>query len=136
VQRNRLACCGIAMALLLSGCAQGGTGINILDTPPADKDALPADFDSSAIQPDSARFAVEHEGISYFLAKPAKPAEPAAAAAVCIVVVEPGIIGCGSAPETLVGFGGGEAQTVRDGDDVTELTDQGWTQIHENLLVR
>jgi hypothetical protein len=121
------------MALLLSGCAQGGTGINILDTPPADKDALPADFDSSAIQPDSARYAAEHEGISYFLAK---PVEPAAAAAVCIVVVEPGMIGCGGAPEATVGFGGGEAQTVRDGDDVTELTDQGWTQIHDNLLVR
>jgi hypothetical protein len=121
------------MAPLLSGCAQGGTGIDILDTPPADKDALPAGFDSSALQPDSSRFAVEHEGISYFLAT---PAEPAAAAAVCIVVVEPGVIGCGSVPETTVGFGVGEARTVRDGADVTELTDQGWTQVHENLLVR
>ncbi|NUL44963.1 hypothetical protein F7P69_07105 [Cellulosimicrobium funkei] len=90
------------------------------------------------MEPDSARFVAEHEDVSYFLAK---PADPGMAGGACIVAMEAETSACGgpSSVDTglgILGFADTEVRAVRDGADTTRLIDEGWTQVHDNLLVR
>lgn len=133
VKRNYLAMLTTVSLISVAGCGQNTTGIDILENPPTSADELPADFDTSTLQPDSARFVTEHEGISYYLAK---PAATGSASSVCIVAAQPEVIGCSGSPEVTTGFDDREVRSVRDGADVDELIKQGWVSIHENLLVR
>ncbi|GAA1121822.1 hypothetical protein [Citricoccus alkalitolerans] len=138
MQRKGLVLAGAFSLLLFSGCSQGSGGVGLLDEPATADQTLPADLYGGDVEPDSARWVAKHEGISYFLAK---PAEPGLAHGVCLVAMEAESIACGgpsSNATQLVSLdtAGTEARVVRDGTDTTELTDEGWTQIHENLLVR
>lgn len=138
MQRKSLVLAGVFTLLLVSGCSQGSTGVGLLDEPTTADQTLPADLHGDDVEPDSARLVVKHEGMSYFLAK---PAEPGMANGVCLVAMEAESIACGgpsSNATQLVSLdtAGTEARVVRDGTDTTDLTDEGWTQIHENLLVR
>jgi hypothetical protein len=144
VQRRYLTATAMLALLLVSGCSQSSAGIAVLEEPVTAQDQLSdgdGQLEDSALQdlkPESARFLTEHEGISYFLAA---PAEPGMAGGVCIVAVEAGVTGCfgpgnGQSEMGTLGFEGHQATVVRDGADVTGLTDDGWTQVHDNLLVR
>jgi hypothetical protein len=139
MQRKGLAAAAICMLLLVSGCSnQAKSGIGVLDEPAANDRTLPANLYRGEMEPDSARFVGEHEGISYFLAK---PADPGMAGGVCIVAVEAESSACGGPSNVdtqlaTLGVAGAEARVVRDGANTTDLTDDGWTQVHENLLVR
>lgn len=128
-----LTAAGTIALLSVSGCGQNPTGISLLEEPATASDELPAEFDSHPLEADSARFATEHDGVSYFLAK---PAENEAAASVCIVAVEPGVSGCSGSAETAISFLGVEARTVQDDADIDDLVDEGWEAVHDNLLVR
>lgn len=76
--------------------------------------------------------------ISYFLAK---PVDPGIASGVCIVAMEAESSACSGHSNVATQLAtlemeSTEARVVRDGVDVTKLTDDGWGQVHENLLVR
>lgn len=139
MQRKTLVAAGIGMLLLASGCSsQASAGVSVLDEPAATDLTLPAHLYSGALQPDSARFVAAHEGISYFLAK---PADPGMAGGVCIVAMETESSACGGPSNVdtqlaTLGVAGTEARVIRDGADATDLIGDGWTQLHENLLVR
>jgi hypothetical protein len=139
MQRKSLVAAGMCTLLLVSGCSsQAGAGIGLLDEPATADQALPANLYRDDVEPDSARFVAEHEDISYFLAK---PADQGMANGVCIMAMEAETSAC-SGPSNVdtqlatLEFAGTEARAVRDGADTTDLTDDGWTQVHENLLVR
>ncbi|MGW9551020.1 hypothetical protein ACWG8W_08195 [Citricoccus zhacaiensis] len=130
---------GLGALLMVTGCSQGGTGIALLDEPATGQLEAPA---WEGIDPQSVRFVADHEGVSYYLAT---PADPELDGGLCLVAGEPGAIACGGpspdgpppgSPVLTLDFGTGEAAVFRDGADTSELTDEGWTQVHENLLVR
>lgn len=138
MQRKSLALAGVFTILLVSGCSQGSAGVDLLDEPATADQTLPAEFHGDDVEPGSARFVAEYEGMSYFLAK---PADPGMANGVCLVAMEAESMACGglsSDATQLVALdvAGTEARVVRDGTDTTDLADDGWIQIHENLLVR
>jgi hypothetical protein len=144
VQRRYPTMTAMLTLLLVSGCSQSGAGFAVLEEPATVQDQLSVGdgrLEDSALQdlePDSARFLAEHEGISYFLAS---PVDPGMAGGVCIVAVEAGVTGCfgpgnGQPEMGTVSFEGQQATAVRDGANVTGLTDDGWTRVHDNLLVR
>lgn len=138
MQRKGFVVAGMCMVLLVSGCSQGSAGVGLLDEPPISAQALPADLYGSDVEPDSARFVAEYEGMSYFLAQ---PAEPGMAHGVCLVALETESIACGGPSSdatqlVTLDVAGTEARVVRDGTDTTGLADEGWARIHENLLVR
>lgn len=138
MQRKSLVLAGICTLLLVSGCSRGSAGVSLLDEPATADQILPADLHGDDVEPDSARFVAEHEGMSYLLAK---PAEPGMANGVCLVAMEAESIACGGPSSNATQLvtldtAGTEARVVRDGTETTDLADDGWTQIHENLLVR
>lgn len=138
MQRKRFVLAGVCVLLFVSGCSQGSAGVSLLDEPTTADQTLPSDLYRGAVEPGSARFVAEYEGMSYFLAK---PADPGMASGVCLVAMEAESMACAglsSDATQLVGLdvAGTEARVVRDGTDTTDLADDGWTQIHENLLVR
>lgn len=139
---------GLGALLMVTGCSQGGTGIALFEEPAGAADSIdtaagPLEADAwEGIDSQSVRFVADHEGVSYYLAT---PADPELAGGVCLVAGEPGAIACGGpspdgpppgSPVMTLDFGTGEAAVFRDGADTSKLTDEGWTQIHENLLVR
>lgn len=127
---------------LLAGCSasSAASGIELLDEPATEADALPPDSDVGGFQPGSARFAAYVDGRTYYVAK-ARPPRDAdmeadkANTGVCLVVPEEGITGCGGRTVGL-DFDGGKAQVVLDGEDASALVQDGWTQVHRNLLLR
>ncbi len=130
---------GLGALLMVTGCGQGGTGIALLDEPATE----PLEADAwEGIDPQSVRFVADHEGVTYYLAT---PADPELDGGVCLVAGEPGAIACGGpssagpppgSPVLTLDFGTGEAAVFRDGAETSDLTVEGWTQVHENLLVR
>lgn len=138
MQRKSLALAGVFVLFLVSGCSQGSAGVDLLGEPATANQALPADHYEAEVEPGSARFVADHEGTSYFLAK---PAEPGMAYGVCLVAKEAKATACGGPSSNAtrlvtLNVGGTEARAVRDGADTTDLTEEGWIQIQENLLVR
>lgn len=138
MQRKGFVLAGMCTLLLVSGCSQGSVGVSLLDEPATVDQTLPADLHGADVEPDSVRFVAEHEGMSCFLAK---PAEPGMANGVCLVAMEAESTACGGPSNNAtqlvtLDIAGTEARVVRDGTDTTDLADDGWTQIHENLLVR
>ncbi|MGJ9425962.1 hypothetical protein ACHABX_08990 [Nesterenkonia halotolerans] len=138
MQRKSFVLVGLCALFLVSGCGQDGTGVSLLEESASTERRLPADLYGAAVKPDSAQFLAEHEGVSYFLGR---PTDPGMANGVCLVAMEAESTGCSgpsSDPTRLATLDvlGTEARVVRDGADVTDLGNDGWTQVHENLLVR
>jgi hypothetical protein len=139
MQRKSLVAAGMCTVLLVSGCSDDASaGVSVLEEPATADRTLPANLYRGDVEPDSARFVAEHEGISYFLAK---PADPGIASGVCIVAMEAEWSACGGPSNVdtqlaTLEIAGTEARAVRDGADITDLTEKGWVQVHENLLVR
>jgi hypothetical protein len=88
------------------------------------------------INTSSSRLLGEADELSFYVAK---PANASAASAVCVIVdrgrEQDWGSGCAqSAPVSLM-TGGVEAMLVPDGFNAEKLVDEGWTQLHANLLV-
>lgn len=127
---------------LLAGCSgsNAASGIELLEQPATEADALSSGFDVGGFQPGSTRFAAHVDGLSYYLAKARTPAQSGEGAdeantGVCLVVPERETAGCGGLTVGL-GFDGGKAQVVLDGEDTTALVQDGWKQVHRNLFLR
>lgn len=138
---------GLGALLMVTGCSQSETGIALLDEPATDADSIdvgagPLEPDAwEGIDPQSVRFVAEHDGVTYYLAE---PRDPELDGGLCLAVVEPGALACGGpsqgapadAAVLILDYGTGAAAVFRDGDDTSVLADQGWTQVHPNLLVQ
>ncbi|MBM6622740.1 hypothetical protein JTF08_14075 [Micrococcaceae bacterium RIT802] len=126
---------------LLAGCSgsNAASGIELLEQPATEADALSARFDTTPLQPDSVRFAAKSGGISYYVALPADdenaPEEAQVKPAFCLVVMEREQTACGGGTPVTTTFQGGSAMLVSDGTDTSPFTADGWTRIHENVLV-
>ncbi len=133
------------LTVLLSNCSQGmeaRTGeprMDIFNQKRTGADELPGDYDNGQIDPSTARFLTERNGLSYFAAR-----TPQTDSTACIIVTDQtdGFAGCSAFPEDEA-FGpninglGVEAMLVQDDADTADLTGkQGWKLVHANLLVR
>lgn len=141
MKRQLVPVCAAALgaALLLGGCSNAA-GISALDRDATAEDALPGGFSAEGeAAPETTRLLVTHDGVKYFVG--AKDS-----GGTCLFVVPEtnpglGVAGCKESPTT-----GGEVLTVSgrvspttlvtDGFDSKKLESDGWTRIHENLLVK
>lgn len=130
----------LGATMLLSGCS-GHTGIQALERPAVSGDALPAGIDmGDIINKESVRLLTTHDQVRYFVASSPDSADG------CIIVVPSGedpqsFAGCGLLGSTDVivtasRMPGNKAATlVRDDADTRALESEGWTKIHENVLI-
>jgi hypothetical protein len=124
----------------LSACSSH-TGIAALERPSTPDDALPAEVMlDETIDRDSARLLTTHEQNRYFTATTPHSTNA------CIIVVPfdadaPWVAGCGllGATDIIVTAsitpGSQAASLVRDDADTRALESEGWTRIHDNVLI-
>jgi hypothetical protein len=127
---------GVLTVLASAGCSGGPEGVAALEQDATAGDALPAYVQDARINTASSRLLGEADDLSFYVAK---PADASAASAVCVIVdrgrVQDWGSGCSqSAPVSLM-TGGVEAMLVPDGFNAGKLVDEGWAQLHANLLV-
>lgn len=130
----------VAMVAPLSACSSH-TGIAALERPATPDDALPAEVMlGDTIDRDSARLLTTHEQNRYFAATSPHSTDA------CIIVVpsdssSPWVAGCGllGAPDIIVTAsitpGKSSASLVRDDADTRTQESEGWTRIHDNILI-
>ena len=127
-----------AGVLLLAGCSNAA-GIKALDREATADDVLPEGFAVEELvgQP---RFLATRDGVKYFVAR------GRTGATACVVAVpesDPndawaacGPLGSDQVIVTTSSEDGTSTQLVRDGFDSKKLESEGWTRIHDNLLIR
>lgn len=139
-RRSTLAVAALSL-LLLAGCSASGaaSGIELLDQPATEADALPSGSNPKGFKPGTPRFAARAEGHSFYVALPANeedaesmPARPG----VCIVVAEDDFTACGGMPVHAMSISFGSVQLVPDNFDASTLTSSGWKQIGRNVFVK
>lgn len=141
IRRIFAAVIGIGAMLSLSACS-GHTGIQALERQPVPGDALPVGGGDlgGIINRDSSRLLTTNEQVRYFVA-----ASPDASEG-CIIVVPPGadsrwFAGCSllGATDVIVTAsttpGNNAATLVRDDADTRALESEGWSRIHDNILI-
>ncbi|WP_417219817.1 hypothetical protein [Arthrobacter sp.] len=125
---------------LLAGCSASGaaSGIELLDQPATEADALPPGSNAPNAEPGTARFAARAQGFSFYIARQAKDEDAAAPSTLprdCIIVVEAEFSGCGGLPVYSSGDFGA-VQLVPDNYDSSALSSTGWEQIHRNVWTK
>lgn len=134
---------GICLAVSACGgeTSQGGTAlIAALKAEQSAKDKLPAHITEAGVDPESTRLAAERDGYAFYLAI---PAEVHGADEACVVIENlKDETGWMTACSTIAGnipmvgqIRGVSASVVPDNYDATTRIENGWQQIHENLLV-
>jgi hypothetical protein len=130
----------LGAVLLLGGCSNASR-VGALDRDATAEDALPGGFSAEGeAAPEATRLLTTHDGVKYFVS--AKDAS-----GTCLFVVPEtnpglGVAGCKESPTTggeiLTASGQDRSETklVTDGFDSKKLESDGWTRIHENLLVK
>jgi hypothetical protein len=128
----------VAMMAPLSACSSH-TGIAALERPSTPDDALPAEVMlDDTIDRDSARLLTTHEQKRYFTATTPHSTDA------CIIVVPSDansqwVAGCGllGATDIIVtaSTGAKAATLVRDDADTRAQESEGWTRIHDNILI-
>lgn len=126
-------------ALLLGGCSNAA-GIKALDRTATAEDALPDNFDAGPAKPDSSRLLTTHDGVKYFVAQ-GNDAGTTCVAAIAQTASKGSVAGCGpfTSPTDVVSVTSedrSETKLVRDGFESKKLEAEGWTRIHDNLLVK
>jgi len=126
-------------AVLLLGACSNAAGIKALDRPATAEDALPESFAVDEFDGQT-RLLATHDGVKYFGAR-GKDAGTACIAAVLETDPKDAWAACGpfSSDPVIVttsGKDGTETKLVRDGFDSKKLESEGWTRIHDNLLIR
>lgn len=131
----------LAAGVLLGGCT-AQSGIKALDRQATAEDRMPDGFTFSGTQvkAESARLLAEKDGVKYFAAKADATHEA------CVVIVSdayPSVAasGCGSLMNsgrevvTVHNATGKSAVLVEDGIDTKQWESEGWTKVHENVLI-
>lgn len=142
MNRRVLAGLAVVAALALTGCSSP-TGPDVLAREATAEDELPETVSLISVDTDikagSARLLATHGDVEYFAAK------SSTGGSVCLIVVPVGLTerwraGCaaiatGEEILTLTGHDGTEAKLINDGVDASQQKYQGWTKIHENVLI-
>lgn len=124
-------------ALMLAACG-GPEGVGAFEEEAAPRDALPAYLKAAELDSASSRFLAESDGFAFYAAK---PAADGAASAACIVIDgqrdgSSWVVGCSEKAPVATGIDGVQAMLVTDGFDSSALRQDGWQELHPNLLVR
>ncbi|MCP2048623.1 UNVERIFIED_ORG: hypothetical protein J3D58_002695 [Paenarthrobacter nicotinovorans] len=129
-------------ALGLAGCSIPA-GPKALEREATAEDTLPEPVSLSGVdldvEPGSARLLATHEDVKYYGAK-SKTGGSACLYAVPVGLPERWRAGCAAVATgeeilTLTVFDGSEAKLLNDGVDASQQRYQGWTRIHDNVLV-
>jgi hypothetical protein len=130
----------IGAMLQLSACS-GHTGIQALERQSTPSDVMPTEIElADTVDKESSRLLTTHEQVRYFVAASPDSSEG------CIIVVPPGadpqwFAGCSAlgASDVIVTAstmpGNISASLVRDDADTRTLESEGWTRIHDNILI-
>ena len=124
-------------ALLVAACG-GPEGVAAFEVEAAPRDALPAYLKAAELDAASSRFLAESDGVAFYAAK---PAADGAASAACIVIDgerdgSSWVVGCSEKAPVATGIDGVRAMLVTDGFDSSKLQQDGWRELHPNLLVK
>jgi hypothetical protein len=124
-------------ALLVAACG-GPEGVAAFEVEAAPRDALPAYLKAAELDAASSRFLAESDGVAFYAAK---PAADGAASAACIVIDgqrdgSSWVVGCSEKAPVATGIDGVRAMLVTDGFDSSRLQQDGWRELHPNLLVK
>jgi hypothetical protein len=127
----------------LAGCAPQPAGPKVLAREATAEDQLPEPVSLSGVdlevEPGSARLLATHDDVRYYGAR------SSIGGSACLIVVPVGVperwvAGCAAAATgeeilTLTGVDGSMTKLISDGVDASQPKYQGWTKIHENVLV-
>lgn len=121
-----------------SGCTNAAHGIAALDREPTAEDRLPAIIVTEGVDPDSIRKVAEQEQVAYFIG------ETGDGQGYCAYAVKESefVGGCGSGRGQLVTVSPGGASElpqltlVMDSHDAENLRRDGWSEVHDNILIR
>lgn len=124
-------------ALVLTACG-GPEGVGAFAEEATPRDALPGYLKAAELDPASSRLLAESDGVAFYAAK---PAADGAASAACIVIDgrrdgSSWVVGCSEKAPVATGIDGVQAMLVTDGFDSSELQQDGWRELHPNLLVK
>lgn len=138
--RNHLVTLVAGLALVMSGCS-AQNGLKALGRAATPEDTLPGGVAlGEEVKPGGERLLATRSGVRYF------GAENEEGTLACLAVVPSGadpmwFAGCGNqiASDQIVEVSGparaSSAMLVKDGVDTSQLESEGWTKIHENVLV-
>jgi hypothetical protein len=125
---------------MLAGCSGHGAGLEVLGREPAGGDLVPAEVAAAGgLEEGTTRLLAEADGKAYYVSEIAGPAHD-----LCLSLLagedkaEPvdWTHGCSAGIPLTVERSGVRAQLVPDGFDASSLIEQGWRQLHPNLLVQ
>ncbi|WP_309105325.1 hypothetical protein [Arthrobacter sp.] len=132
----------LAAGVLLGGCT-AQSGIKALDRQVSAEDRMPEviGFAGTQVKDENARLLAQNDGVKYFAAKADATNEA------CVVIVpdtNPSlwVSGCGSLMNsgrevvTVNNATGESAVLVEDGIDTKQWESEGWTKVHDNVLIR
>jgi hypothetical protein len=124
-------------ALLVAACG-GPEGVAAFEVEAAPRDALPSYLKAAELDAASSRLLAESDGVAFYAAK---PAADGAASAACIVIDgerdgSSWVVGCSEKAPVATGIDGVRAMLVTDGFDSSKLQQDGWRELHPNLLVK
>jgi hypothetical protein len=119
-----------ALAIGLSGCLDGGSGFAVLDRPAESADALPTDLPDYAfdnLDPESARFVADHDGVELYLTRGAD-------SGICLLAypnAEDWVVGCSGGRWLKVGGRSTKYEVRADGAPAPE----GATALSANVYL-
>lgn len=140
MQLKQLAASGVlAIAVVgLSACSGADYGIAALERDATSEDQLPAFVSDESVNVESTRKVAEQDGVSYFIGTMADREGFCAYS----VVEDDFIGGCGTASGKVVtvspaaGSDLPQMTLVTDSYSGDDLERDGWSQVHENLMIR
>ncbi|MDR6988310.1 hypothetical protein J2Y66_002814 [Paenarthrobacter nitroguajacolicus] len=142
MNRRALAVGAVVAALGLAGCSSPA-GPKVLAREATAEDQLPESVSLSGVDLDikagTSRLLATHEDVKYYGAK------SSTGGSACLIAVPEGlperwVAGCAAAGTgeeivTLTAVDGSQSKLINDGVDAGQPKYQGWTKIHENVLV-
>ncbi|WP_104119083.1 hypothetical protein [Arthrobacter sp. B1805] len=140
MQLKQLAASGVlAIAVVgLSACGGADYGIAALERDATSEDQLPAFVSDEGVDVESIRKVAEQDGVSYFIGT----WEDREGFCVYSVVVDDFTGGCGTGSENVVtvspapGSDLPHMTLVTDSYSDDDLERDGWSQVHENIMIR
>ncbi|MET4620879.1 hypothetical protein ABIE18_002335 [Arthrobacter sp. 2762] len=140
--RRAIALFSVVAALGLTGCS-APAGLKALEREASAEDKLPESVSLTGVdlnvEAGTARLLATYDDVKYFGAK------SSTSGAACLITVPVGLperwrAGCAAVATseqivTITGGDGTEAKLINDGVDANRPEYQGWTLIHENVLI-
>ncbi|WP_299170019.1 hypothetical protein, partial [uncultured Arthrobacter sp.] len=132
-----------SLCISIAGCSS--SPIAALEADQTAQDEFPESLSAEVfgIDPDSVRFAATKEGIDFYLAQQGTPNGERGVCVVINVIEDPerATAACSGSvssvqPLTAGMTGYADAEVVTDDFDTSDLVQEGWEQVHSNLLVQ